>query len=217
MEKSYHFLIKKLREQEPHTNEVSKSWHSFRLWICYKPRLFSFAWALSTIKNRSDAKATGKQTPFVRECLTFSFLTILKYRLWLDFMPSFVYLCNTKFFFTKTLADVIHDIPRWGFIPWPYTLERTTWNTKEVVALADYTMSYFFFPEEVLPPEGKGQKQTSPHCNSLAAGPFEQDLGLESHLRLRRCSWCKDTTPIAFHSSLKPCDVSEDSLLERHQ
>lgn len=186
-------------------------------WICYKPRLFSCTWALSTIKNRSDAKATGKQMPFVCERLTFSFLTRLIYRLWPDFMLSFVYLRNTKFFLTKTLADVVHDILRWRFIPWPYTLERTTWNTEEVVALADYTMSYFFFPEEVLAPEGKGQKQTSPDCNNLAEGPFEQDLDLESHLRLRRWSWCKHTTPIAFHSSLKPCDLLEDSLLERHQ
>jgi hypothetical protein len=52
------------------------------------------------------------------------------------------------------------------------------------VALADYTMSYFFFPEEVLPPEGKGQEQTSPDGNSFAEGTFEQDLGLECHRRL---------------------------------
>lgn len=162
------------------------------------------------------------QRPLESKCL--SFASALHFPSWqgwyigCDQILCFpLYICATPSSFSQALADVVHDILRWRFIPWPYTLERTTWNTEEVVALADYTMSYFFFPEEVLPPEGKGQKQTSPDCNNLAEGPFEQDLGLGNHLRLRRWSWCKDTTPIAFHSSLKPCDLLEDSLLERHQ
>lgn len=144
------------------------------------------------------------------KCLTFSFLTRLIYRLWLGFISSFVYLCEAKFFFTKTLACVVHDILWWRFIPWPYPLERTTWNT-EVVALADYTMSYFFFPEEVLPPEGKGQEQTSPDGNSFAEGTFEQDLGLECHRRLWWQSLCKYRALATFYSSLNPYDVSEDT------
>lgn len=35
----------------------------------------------------------------------------------LGFMSAFVYLCDAKFFFTKALADVAHDILWWRFIP----------------------------------------------------------------------------------------------------
>lgn len=60
-------------------------------------------------------------------------------------MSAFVYLCDAKFFFTKALADVAHDILWCRFIPWPYTLERTAWNTQEIVGLSRLDYELFLF------------------------------------------------------------------------
>lgn len=56
---------------------------------------------------------------------------------------------------------------------------------KKLWALVDYTMSYFSFPEEVLPTESRGQNRVCLIANILAEEPFEQDTGLEFNLKLR--------------------------------
>lgn len=78
--------------------------------------------------------------------LSFSFLTWLLYMVASRFMSAFVYLCDVKFFFTKALADVTHDILWRRFIPWPYALERTAWNAQEIVGLSRLYYELFLFP-----------------------------------------------------------------------
>lgn len=84
----------------------------------------------------------------------FYVMSILSFPSWHDcyiwlclgFMSAFVYLYDAKFFFTKALVDVTHDILWWRFILWPYPLEGTAWNAPEAVGLSKLCYELFLFP-----------------------------------------------------------------------
>lgn len=75
----------------------------------------------------------------------------------------YVCLCisaECQFFFTKALADVVHDICGGDLFPDLILWKGQPEILKKLWALVDYTMSYFSSPEKVLPTKAEAKRGT---------------------------------------------------------
>lgn len=83
---------------------------------------------------------------------------------------------------------------------------------KKLWDLVDYTMSYFSFPEEVLPTKSRGQKRIPPNCQypcrkAIWAGYWFR-IQFEAKMVVMIQRWC-DRVLASFHSCLKLCDTPD--------